>query len=56
MLGSQLRFSETKQGELVGKKGAGWKNLNFITIQRLAHGVGEWLIRSPEKRVGIDGI
>lgn len=53
MLGNQLKFSDKG---LVAKKGAGWARMNFLTAQRLAHGLGEWLIRNPERRVGTDGI
>jgi len=55
-LGTQLQFSEKQPGELAAVKAAGWGSLNFVTAQRLAHGIGEYLLRSPEKRIGFDGI
>ena len=51
-----MKFKPSSYGELTAKKGAGWAKFNFLTAQRLAHGIGEWLIRNPEKRVGTEGI
>ena len=54
--GKQLRFKEDSNGFIRAKKAAGWKYLNFITAQRLAHGIGEYLLLNPESRVGRDGV
>ena len=54
--GSSLAFKREANGYIKAKKGAGWKYLNFVTAQRLAHGIGEYLLLNPETRVGRNGV
>ena len=41
---------------MLAKKAAGWKYLNFVSVQRLAHAVGEYLLLQPETRIGRNGV
>ena len=41
---------------MLARKAAGWKYLNFVSVQRLAHAVGEYLLLQPETRIGRNGV